>query len=103
LALGARLAVVDAEPFGLHSTIKSDTLTLHDLHLQKTWLRLAKKADESEAKDDVLDKLGKACQITPIKNADMGTTSHALECIRLVVNRPHMAGEIPDMDVHLPD
>lgn len=31
LALGARLAVVDTEPFGLHSTIKSDTLTRHDL------------------------------------------------------------------------
>jgi hypothetical protein len=103
LALGARLAVVDTEPFGLHSMIRSDTLTRHDLHLQKSWLRLAKKADESEAQDDVPDKLDKACPNTPIKMADMGKTSHALECIRLLVNRPHMAGKIPDLDVHLPD
>ena len=38
-----RLTVVDTEPFGLHSMIKSDTLTRHDLQLQKSWLRLAKK------------------------------------------------------------
>jgi hypothetical protein len=101
-----RLALVDTELFGaiwLYSMIKSCTLTRHYLHLQKSRPRLAEKADESEAQDDVLDDLNKALSNAPIKIADMGEELVMPQFINLLANKQYMAGEIPGLDFHLPD